>query len=122
VKCILIVDDSPQIRHCLRALLEGNEEWSVCGEAENGLDGIDKAQLLHPDLIVLDLAMPVMNGLQAARVLRQLLPEVPIVMFTNLGSSYLRTEALAAGINSVTDKSEGVATLVGRIQQLLSAA
>lgn len=63
MKRILIVDDSPLIRRTLRTLLEQQTDWAVCGEAEDGRDGIEKAQRLHPDLIVIDLVMPVMNGI-----------------------------------------------------------
>jgi DNA-binding NarL/FixJ family response regulator len=61
VKSILIVDDSPLIRRSLRTLFEQQPDWAVCGEAENGCEGIDKAQILHPDLIIMDLAMPRLN-------------------------------------------------------------
>src|SRR5439155_16122977 len=82
VKSILIVDDSPLIRRSLRTLFEQHREWVICGEAENGCEGIDKAQILHPDLIVMDLAMPRLNGIDATRTLKQLIPATPIVMFT----------------------------------------
>ena len=121
MKSILIVDDNPGIRSLLRRLLEKQNGWTICGEAENGLEAIDKAQQLLPDLVVLDLSMPVMNGLQAARKLRELLPGVRLLMFTSFTSPYLEAEALAAGIDSVSDKSE-VGTLVNGIQQLLKAA
>jgi DNA-binding NarL/FixJ family response regulator len=119
VKSILIVDDSPMIRRSLRELLEKQDGLAVCGEAENGLDGIEKAQQLHPHLIVLDLSMPVMNGLDAARKLKQLMPAVPLVMFTNHASDSLAAIALEAGIDSLKDKSEGVAILVNSIRSLL---
>ena len=61
-------------------------EWTICGEAENGSDGIDKAQKLHPDLIVIDLVMPMMNGID--RVLKRLMPAVPIVMYDVCGSTH----------------------------------
>jgi len=64
---ILIVDDSPFLRRSIRFSIEQNTDWQVCGEAENGKVAIEKTKELHPDLIILDLAMPVMNGLDAAR-------------------------------------------------------
>jgi DNA-binding NarL/FixJ family response regulator len=78
-------------------LLEKLQDWVVCGEAENGSDGIDKAQMLHPDLIVIDLAMPVMNGIDASRALKQLMPTVPIVMFTTFADPYMCVQASLAG-------------------------
>jgi DNA-binding NarL/FixJ family response regulator len=90
VKSILIVDDSPLIRRSLRTLFEQQPDWAVCGEAENGCEGIDKAQTLHPDLIVLDLAMPRLNGIDASRMLKRLMPATPIVMFTTFTNPFVK--------------------------------
>jgi DNA-binding NarL/FixJ family response regulator len=122
VKKLLIVDDSPAIRRSLRMLLEKRPDWEICGEAENGREGIDKAILLCPDLILLDLSMPVMNGFQAARELHRLLPKVPLLMFTSFGSAEIEDEAMAAGIAAVKSKSDGLESLCGSIQELLNAA
>ena len=72
---VLIVDDNAFLRHALCEIFKRESDFQVCGEAENGKEAIEKAWELHPDLIVLDLAMPVMNGLEAARVLRCSLAE-----------------------------------------------
>ena len=72
---ILIVDDSPLVRQRLRALLQQHAGWEICGEAADGRDAVAKAQLLRPDLIVLDFLMPEVDGLQAARQIRAHLPE-----------------------------------------------
>jgi DNA-binding NarL/FixJ family response regulator len=117
-KCILIVDDSPAIRKTLRLVLEQQEGWEVCGEAANGREGIDKAQQLKPDVVVLDVSMPVMNGLEAAHELKRLLPTMPLLMFTNFYSPHLEQEALRAGVGAVVSKSES-AVLVSRLQALL---
>lgn len=122
MKKLLIVDDSPIIRHSLRTLLEQQGDWEVCGEAENGREGIDKALRLRPDLILLDLSMPIMNGFQAARELHRLLPRVPLLMFTSFGGSEIEHEALASGIAAVKSKSDGIESLRGSIQELLKAA
>jgi len=119
VKHILIVDDSALVRRSLRTLLEDCPDWVVCGEAENGSDGIDKAQQLRPDLIVMDLVMPVLNGIEATRLLKRLLPTTPIVMFTTFADPHIEKTALAAGVHAVIDKSESATTLIGSIQQLL---
>jgi DNA-binding NarL/FixJ family response regulator len=121
VKLVLIVDDSPRVRRFLSAALS-DAGWTVCGEAENGRDGIIKAQLLHPDLIILDLSMPEMNGLQAARELKRVMPAVPLLMFTSCSSPYLTEEARSAGIHAVVDKADGNAALMGSIQRLLPPA
>jgi DNA-binding NarL/FixJ family response regulator len=122
LKSILIVDDSPVIRRSLRALLGRRGDWEVCGEAANGREGIDKALQLHPDLILLDLSMPVMNGLQAARELQRLLPRLPILMFTNFSSSQIEREAFASGVTAVKSKADSIESLYGSIQMLLNAA
>jgi NarL family two-component system response regulator LiaR len=119
VTSILIVDDSPLIRRSLRTLFEQQPDWAVCGEAENGCEGIDKAQTLHPDLIVLDLAMPRLNGIDASRMLKRLMPATPIVMFTTFTNPFVKEAALGAGVQAVIDKSEGATTLIRSIQQLL---
>jgi DNA-binding NarL/FixJ family response regulator len=122
LKSILIVDDSPVVRRSLRTLLERRADWNVCDEAENGREGIEKALQFCPDLILLDLSMPVMNGFQAAHELQRLLPKVPILMFTTFSNKQIEREALASGIAAVKSKSEGVESLVGSIQDLLNAA
>src|SRR5713101_7284608 len=76
-KTILIVDDNAYIRPALCGLFKRESDFEVCGEAENGKEAIAKALELHPNLIVLDLSMPVMNGLDAARELKRLMPTVP---------------------------------------------
>ena len=119
MKSILIVDDSPLIRRSLRTLFEQHPDISICAEAENGCDGIDKAQTLHPDLIVMDLAMPRLNGLDASRMLKRLMPATPIVMFTTFSNPFIKEAALAAGVQAVIDKSEDATTLIRSIQRLL---
>jgi DNA-binding NarL/FixJ family response regulator len=121
-KHILIVDDSTLIRRIIRETLEQQNGWEVSGEAANGREAIEKAQELRPDLIVLDLAMPVMNGLEAARALKRLLPRVPVLMFTNFDAAHLKREALAAGVRAVVSKSGSLQSLVSAIQGSLEPA
>src|ERR1700716_1503862 len=81
-KCILIADDSKTIRTLIRAFIENRAGFQVCGEAVDGADAIEKAKELKPDLIILDLAMPRMNGAAAASVLKRRMPKIPIILFT----------------------------------------
>jgi DNA-binding NarL/FixJ family response regulator len=111
---ILIVDDSPLLRSSIRSSIEQNTDWQVCGEAENGQVAIEKTRELHPDLIILDLAMPIMNGLDAARHIARFAPGVDIVLFTMHGSRELSKYAELIGIKQVLSKSSGA------IDQLLS--
>lgn len=122
LKSILIIDDSVIIRRALRALLDQHGDWRVCGEAENGQEGVNKALALSPDLVLLDLSMPVMNGFQAARELRRLLPSMPIMLFTTFSNAQVEREALALGVTAVKSKSEGLDSLYRSIQDLLQVA
>ena len=103
---ILIVDDSPLVRQRLRDLLQQHLDWRVCGEAANGQDAITRAAELSPDVIVLDFLMPGMNGMQAAREIGKLIPDVPILMFTTYLSRQLVEEARNVGIRGAVAKSD----------------
>jgi DNA-binding NarL/FixJ family response regulator len=121
-KCILIVDDNASIRHVLRTIFEDTRGWEVCGEAENGREAVEKAGELNPDLIVLDLSMPIMNGLTAAPVLRRMMPAVPIVLFTLHDNKTVEREAFSVGVSAVVSKSASMKTLVHQAEDLLAAA
>ena len=116
--CILIVDDSAAIRRILRDALERECGFEVCGEAVNGQDALEQARQLNPHLIVLDLSMPVMNGLEAAREFKRISPTIPLVMFTSFETPNLKAEALRAGCSALVSKSD-VPLLVSSIHQLL---
>ena len=122
MKNILIIDDSPAIRRSLRALLEQCDEWKVCGEADNGRTGVQQALLLTPDLVLLDLSMPVMNGFEAARELQRTMPRVPILMFTTFSNAFVEKEAFAAGVTAVQSKSASLDSLFKKVQHLLQVA
>ena len=119
-KRILLVDDNQIVRQTARRLFES--AGFVCHEADNGATAIDHISVFAPDLIVLDLAMPIMNGLQAAPQLRRLLPSVPIILFTLYAGSVLEKDARAAGITSIVSKDEAASKLVSQAQTLLDAS
>ncbi len=106
---ILIVDDSALIRHSLRSCLEQDPDWRVCGEAEDGKVAVEKVEELHPDIVILDLQMPVMDGFAAARQITVVAPKTAMVMFTMHSNGQLFKAARAAGIKDVVSKSEGFA-------------
>jgi two-component system chemotaxis response regulator CheY len=102
---ILVVDDSKATRRVLSALV--SSRWTVCGEAESGAAGVKKFQELKPDLVLLDLAMPDIDGIEAARRMHALNPAVPLILFTLLDPWGLENAARKAGIIRVVSKSEG---------------
>jgi DNA-binding NarL/FixJ family response regulator len=116
---ILIVDDSPVIRDSLRGYLEQNPEWKVCGEAENGQVAVEKVRELHPDVVILDFSMPVMDGLEAARQIARIAPRSAMLMLTMYGSGPLLKEAQAAGFKDVVSKSDGIEPLVDSLKRVL---
>jgi len=103
---VLLVDDSAATRRIVRVLLEDNTGFEVCGEAENGREGIEKAQELRPDLIVMDLSMPVMNGMDATRAIRRIMPNVPILLLSGHSDLLTLNEARSVGISVVLSKTD----------------
>jgi DNA-binding NarL/FixJ family response regulator len=120
IKTVLIVDDNAVVRAPLRRLLESHPEFEVSGEAENGQDAIDKAELLKPDLIILDLAMPIMNGFEAAAILRKMLPQVRLILFTAHDGNQVHRLAQAAGINAVVAKGKSSSALIAQAKALVA--
>ncbi len=116
---ILIADDNPAVRTALRRLLEDDKQWEIT-EVENGREAIAKAQEFKPNVIILDLVMPVMDGLVAARKLSKLLPDIPLLMYTMHWSPQVQLEAQKAGARKVVSKTDSQG-LVAAIQELLDA-
>ncbi len=117
---VLIVDDNYFVRQTLSEIFRREADFDVCGEAVNGHEAVKAALLLHPDLIVLDLAMPVMNGLDAARKLRRLMPAVPIMMYSGIGDKFVEQQARFIGIAALIAKAEPPGTLVGTARMVLA--
>lgn len=103
---ILIVDDSPAIRDAVRSCLENYSNVEICGEAEDGRDAVRAANRLHPDVIILDVSMPRMNGLDAAREMATFIPKPAIVLFTALSRSELPEDIRQLGIMTVISKND----------------
>jgi two-component system chemotaxis response regulator CheY len=122
IKTVLIVDDNAFIRQALCELFKREADFDVCGEAENGKDAIKKAQDLCPGLIVLDLSMPVMNGFDAARVLKRLMPTVPLIMYSAFGDKLAEKQARLIGISEVVSKAEHAGVLIHKARGLLNSA
>ena len=115
---VLIIDDGEAVRDVIRIFLE-KRGFQVCGEAADGVEAIEKAKTLRPDLIILDLAMPRMNGMETASVLSSVLPGVPIILLTIYGDFMGASLAAAIGIKAVISKTDGLNKLVSCVQSLL---
>jgi DNA-binding NarL/FixJ family response regulator len=94
---ILVADDAPMVRAGLKLLLEAHEGWSVCGEAEDGQDAVQKALALNPDVVLLDVAMPNLNGIEAAEIIKKHLPSATIFFVTQYDSLEMARATAEAG-------------------------
>jgi DNA-binding NarL/FixJ family response regulator len=115
---ILIADDHEVVRQGVRTILEGQAGWVVCGEASTGRDAVTKAVDLQPDIVVLDISMPELNGLEATRQIRRVVP-AKILILTVHESDQVVTEVLDAGAHGYVLKADAGRTLVEAIRALL---
>jgi DNA-binding NarL/FixJ family response regulator len=109
---VLLVDDDDAFRKVLHTLFDNRSGFDVCVEARNGVEAIDKAKSLSPSLAILDFSMPEMNGLQLARALQEITPELPIFILTADYDADFEEEALSCGITAVFSKLDDLGTLV----------
>jgi len=117
---ILVVDDNPAVRHYLRALLEQQATWKVSDEARTGAEAIQRVTKNPPDMVLLDFQMPDLNGLDVARKISGLFPEIPILMVTIHLSKQLTDECRRAGVRGACAKSD-VGSIVEAVDTLLHA-
>ena len=115
---ILVVDDNAAVRRYLRGALEQQHNWRVCDEARDGQEAVDRVLQIRPDVIVLDFQMPRLNGLDAARLINRLSPEIPILMVTLYLSRQLSEEARRVGIRGACAKTH-IGSLVDALSALL---
>jgi DNA-binding NarL/FixJ family response regulator len=113
---ILLVDDHPIVRQGLKTLLEGRSGWEVIGEASDGAEAVEKAKELNPDVMVLDVTMPRMNGLEACRVLRRQAPQLEILFVTQHDSPQMMREAMDAGARGYVVKSNAARDLLAAVE------
>ena len=116
---VLVVDDNPAVRKLICELFTVAGDFEVCGEAANGIEAVELARSLRPNLVLTDLSMPVMNGLKETRLLKKLLPAVPIIIYSAHIDPFVEKEALAAGASAVVPKAEAVALLVSKSRHVL---
>lgn len=117
---ILIVDDSSMIRRFLSMCIEQNTDWQVCGEAENGKTAVEQVRKLHPDIVLLDVQMPIMNGFEAARRINHEFPSTQILMVSQFESGPLARESIAAGASGFVSKSDVSTELVPALREIES--
>jgi DNA-binding NarL/FixJ family response regulator len=117
-KTVLLVDDNPAIRRELEALFL-HDGFAIAGEAGNGKEAIDLARKISPDLIVLDLSMPVLNGLDAAPQLKLVAPKSAIILLTMYATDAVSEQALRAGIDLILSKTETSENILAKAHSLL---
>jgi DNA-binding NarL/FixJ family response regulator len=115
---ILVADDHEVVRRGVRALLESQSGWSVCGEAATGQEAVDQAGRLRPDLLIVDISMPEMNGLETIRRIHKSMPQMEILVLTMHESEQMMREALAAGARGYLSKSDAGRDLLAAVESL----
>ena len=119
-KQLLIADDSFLVRETIKNVLAGRTDIAVCGEASNGLEAVEKARTLKPDLVLLDLAMPEMNDAETASVLKMTVPGVRIILFTMYSENVGNYLTSALGIDAVLSKPDGMTALLNAVEAALT--
>jgi RNA polymerase sigma factor (sigma-70 family) len=116
---ILVADDHGVVRRGLRALLESRRGWKICGEAANGREAVERARRLKPDVAILDIGMPGLNGVEATRQIRKVSPKTEILILSAHGSEKLALEVLEAGARGYVVKEEADESLMVAVDALL---
>jgi DNA-binding NarL/FixJ family response regulator len=113
---ILIVDDHPVVRHGLRAILGEHPGWQIVAEADDGFNAVDMVDLLHPDVVVLDVSMPRISGLEVCRLIRQRVPLCEVLIVTQHDSPQMMREALQCGAKGYVVKSNAARDLLAAVE------
>ena len=121
MKRVLIVDDNIYVRDLLHTFLKDAPEIEICGEAIDGAEAIEKAKQLKPDVVLLDLSMPNMNGVETASILKKTIPGVCVIMFTMYSENIPQSAISSMGVDVVLSKTDGIAHLVESINTIFAA-
>jgi len=119
---ILIADDHAMMRKGLRTVIEPHSGWEICGEATTGMEALESAKSLKPDLVVLDVSMPVLNGLEVAHRISRSLPEIKILLFTMHNSPQFAKDVTKSGAHGYVCKSSGEEVLMQAMEALLQGS
>jgi DNA-binding NarL/FixJ family response regulator len=119
-KRVLIADDSSSVRDVIRTFLRDHEDIEICGEAVDGLETLEKAQRLKPDLVLLDLVMPEINGAEVASILKNKMPNIRIILFTMYTERIGKFLSSAIGVDAVLSKPDGMTNIVDSINSLFA--
>jgi two-component system, NarL family, vancomycin resistance associated response regulator VraR len=119
-KRVLIADDSSSVRDVIRTFLRDHKEIEICGEAADGLETLEKAQRLKPDLVLLDLVMPEINGAEVASILKNKMPNIRIILFTMYTERIGKFLSSAIGVDAVLSKPDGMTNIVDSINSLFA--
>lgn len=115
---ILVADDHEAVRRGLTALLECRYGWKVCGQAEDGQATIDKTKQLHPDVVILDISMPSLNGFAVAKAIREFCPEIAIVVYSMYCPEAFLKEAKRLGLDGYVSKSESRQAILNAVAEV----
>jgi len=115
---ILIADDHEIFRKSLRSLVESASRWEVCGEATNGVEAVEGARKLAPDVIVIDVGMPYLNGLDATKQIRKELPHIRVLILSQYDSSPMLTAAIEAGASAYVTKAQSAHHLLAALEKI----
>lgn len=121
-KCVFIVDDNPLVRRLVRTCVEARLDHVDCHEAVNGLDAVQRAKDIGPDVIVLDLCMPMLNGLDAAAFMHHMLPKVPIILYTLHKEIVPEKQVQSFGIRAVVSKMDQIDVLMEQILKFVNVS
>ena len=118
-KRVLIADDTDSMRGIIADFLRKRPGFEICGEARNGTDAVEKAKHLKPDLVLLDISMPIMSGLEAASIIKKHVPDTAIILFTMTGEYYRPALIKAVGVDAILAKPDGLAAVAEAIDSVL---
>ena len=119
---ILVVDDSSAVRRGFARAINEQSDFRVCGEAANGQECLAKVLELRPDAVILDISMPIMNGLDAARLLRELMPSLPVIICSYFDGPSLEQEAQTVGAKGIVSRAQPIEQLLACLRSVIGGS